>query len=61
MDGHAVEPELLVNISLALEHHPLREQTGIIAAAQDEGYDTDNQPNLNSGMGNEALIDPNEP
>jgi hypothetical protein len=60
MDGHVIAPELLVNIGLALEHQPLREQVGLMNAAN-EGYDTDNQPNLNSGIGDVALTDPNEP
>jgi len=51
MDGHAIEPDLLVNIGLALEHQPLQEQTGV----------TDNQPSLNSGLGDEAFTDPNKP
>src|SRR5258708_850185 len=61
LDGHPVAAELLANIGLALEHHPLREQTGMFKTADDNGYDTDNQPNLNSGVGDEALIDPNKP
>jgi hypothetical protein len=52
---------LLVNIGLALEHYPLAEQTGMMNAAEDYGFDTDNQPSLNSGIGDEALTDPNEP
>lgn len=43
--------ELLTNIGLALEHHPLQEQAGI----------TDNQPSLNNVTGDEGLIDPNKP
>lgn len=61
MDGHAVTPALLVNIGLALEHYPLREQTGSVDAGELKGHDTDNQPNPNSGIGDEALIDPNKP
>lgn len=60
MDDHPIGPELLVNIGLALEHYPLEEQTRMTEST-DEGYDTDNQPNLNSGIGEEGLIDPNKP
>lgn len=61
MDDHHIEPELLMNIGLALEHHPLQEQIGSTEVAKDEGYETDNQPHLNSGTGDEGLIDPNKP
>jgi len=58
MDDHHVEPELLVNIGLALEGYSIREQTG---RSPEGTFDTDNQPNLNSGMGDESIIDPNKP
>lgn len=60
MDRHHIEPELLINIGLALEHHPLREQTGTLKV-DEEFHETDNQPNLNNGIGDEGLIDPNKP
>jgi hypothetical protein len=53
MDGHVIAPEFLANIGLALERHPLWEQLT-------ERYDTDNQPNLNSGLGDESLTGPNK-
>lgn len=58
MDDHRVEPELLANIGLALEGHSVREQ---VSRSSDDTFDTDNQPNVNNGIGGESIIDPNKP
>ncbi|MDB5157203.1 MAG: hypothetical protein JWR50_1910 [Mucilaginibacter sp.] len=50
-DDHHIDTDFLVNIGLALERQNLSGQIGY----------TDNQPNVNSGMGEEGLIDPNGP
>ena len=69
-DDHHIDTDLLINIGLALEGHPLKEQMGSTPPEgnqpkkkelPDESLPyTDNQPNVNSGLGDEGTINPNE-
>ncbi|MDB4924441.1 hypothetical protein [Mucilaginibacter sp.] len=63
-DDHHIDAGFLINIGLALEGHSVREQTGTNAKESSQAGDdlpyTDNQPNINSGFGDEGMINPNE-
>jgi hypothetical protein len=72
VDDHHIDAGLLINIGLALEGYPLKEQQvrNDTQESPEQNQDstkdssepyTDNQPNINTGIGDEGAINPNKP